>query len=187
MDFANTLSKIVAEFDSQGIRYALIGGLAIALRGIQRSTLDADFIILSDSIQTCDLILGRMGYKLVFRSENVSHYFGSDASLKRIDFLHAFRSATLGMLDRAERLPINLSSSIPVVHLEDLIGLKIQASVNDPDREINDWSDIYRIIDHSARTGHQLDWVLIQDYLAVFKQEYKLQEIKDRYVKIESR
>ena len=187
MDFSDALSKIVAEFDSHGVRYALIGGLAIALRGVQRSTLDADFIILSEDLKVCDSILERIGYRLEFRSENVSHYLGGETSLKRLDFLHAFRQATLGMLERAERLSINNTSSIPVVHTEDLIGLKIQASVNDPDREMNDWSDIYRLIDHSARSSHQLDWDLIQDYLAAFRQDYKLQELKDRYGKIESR
>jgi len=187
MDFSTTLTKVVTAFDSHGIRYALIGGLAIALRGIQRSTLDADFILLSEDLEACDFILKEMGYQLEFRSENVSHYMGSDVSLGRLDFLHAFRSATLGMLDRAERIKMNAACNIPVVHTEDLIGLKVQASVNDPDREISDWNDIYLLIDHSARSSIQLDWELIGDYLEAFNLEYKLKELKERYGKIESR
>lgn len=187
MDFSATLTKVVAAFDSHGIKYALIGGLAIALRGVQRSTLDADFILLLENLKTCDSILEDMGYQLEFRSENVSHYTSKDASLGRLDFLHAFRPATLGMLDRAERISLNSACSIPVVHTEDLIGLKIQASVNDPDREISDWNDIYLLIDHSAKSDKQLDWELIGDYLDAFAQEHKLVELRERYGKIKSR
>lgn len=186
MDFSETLSKVVREFDDHSIKYALIGGLAMALRGVQRSTLDADFILLSEDLEACDAVLGGMGYQLEFRSENVSHYINSENSLKRLDFLHAFRQATLGMLDRAERLNINSSCAIPVVHTEDLIGLKVQASVNDADREISDWNDIYLLIDHTARLGKPLDWELIEDYLEAFRLENKLKELKHRYGKIES-
>lgn len=90
------------------------------------------------------------------------------------------------MLDRAERLNINSSCAIPVVHTEYLIGLKVQASVNDADREISDWNDIYLLIDHTARLGKPLDWELIEDYLEAFRLENKLKELKHRYGKIES-
>jgi len=187
VDFSETLSKLVHEFDSLHIQYALIGGLAMALRGVQRSTLDADFILLSSDLKACDSILEDMGYRLEFRSENVSHYINNDNSLKRLDFLHAFRQATLGMLGRAERLNLSSTCSIPVVHSEDLIGLKVQASVNDVDREIGDWNDIYLLIDHAARSKKLLDWELIEDYLDVFHLDHKLQSLKDRYGKVDSR
>lgn len=186
MDFSETLPRVIAAFDAHGIRYALIGGLAMALRGVQRATLDADFILLSENLESCDSILEGMGYRLEFRSENVSHYMGSDISLGRLDFLHAFRPATLGMLDRAEHRPLTSSCSIPVVLTEDLIGLKIQASVNDPERKISDWNDIYLLIDQSARSGTQLDWELIFDYLKIFDLGHKLEELKKRYGKIAS-
>jgi hypothetical protein len=187
MDFSNTLTKVVTAFDSHGIKYALIGGLAIALRGVQRSTLDADFILLSEDLEACDSILKDMGYQLEFRSENVSHFIGNNTSLGRLDFLHAFRSATLGMLDRAERIKLTSACNIPVVHTEDIIGLKIQAAVNDSDRAVGDWNDIHLLIDHTAREGDTLDWELINDYLEAFNLEARLKELKERYGKIKFR
>jgi hypothetical protein len=187
MDFSTTLTKVVTAFDAHDISYALIGGLAIALRGVQRSTLDADFILLAENLKTCDSILFDLGYELEFRSENVSHYMSSDVSMGRLDFLHAFRPATLGMLERAERIELTSQCSIPVVHTEDLIGLKIQAAVNDSDREIGDWNDIYLLIDHTAREGNELDWELISDYLKAFNLEFRLEELKERHAKIKSR
>ncbi len=168
MDFTSTLPRITTAFDKQRLRYALIGGLAMALRGVQRTTLDADFILLATDLDTSDAILRSMGYRREFHSENVSHYIADNTSLGRIDLLHAFRPATLAMLDRADRLPFTDDCTIPVVHIEDLIGLKVQAACNDPSRKLGDWNDIHRLVQHAGRTGKNLDWELIGDYLTLF-------------------
>src|SRR5690606_31468073 len=104
MDFSQALPGLISRFNAAGIRYALIGGLAMAMRGVQRSTLDADFILLLENLEEADSILRSLGYRKEFASENVSHYVSADPALGRIDFLHAFRSATLGMLGRADTL-----------------------------------------------------------------------------------
>lgn len=187
MNFLEDLPKIVTAFDAQNLSYALIGGLAMALRGVQRSTLDADFILLSENLKHCDTVLKKMGYQCEFQSENVSHYFSKDLSLGRIDFLHAFRPASLGMLKRAERMPLMPDCSIPVVLTEDLIGLKIQAALNDPERYIGDWNDIYMLIDHSARSGCDLDWELILEYMEIFDLVDEFQQLKNRYGQIKSK
>ena len=181
MDFANTLPALVARFDAQPLRYALIGGLAMALHGVQRTTLDADFILLADDLDDCHSILESLGFQRAFHSENVSHYTATKAALGRVDLLHAFRPATLGMLKRAERMPLTPDCTIPVVHIEDLIGLKIQAACNDPARTTSDWSDIHQLIQHAGHTGQVLDWELIEDYLALFDQSHHLPTLKDLY------
>ncbi|MCF7675605.1 MAG: hypothetical protein K9N23_20985 [Akkermansiaceae bacterium] len=45
MNFSESLAAVTSQFDEVGLRYALIGGLAMAMRGVQRATLDADFIL----------------------------------------------------------------------------------------------------------------------------------------------
>lgn len=45
MDFLATLNTVCRSFDEQGIRYALIGGFALAMRGVQRATVDLDLIV----------------------------------------------------------------------------------------------------------------------------------------------
>jgi hypothetical protein len=47
MDFAATLPSLIERFEAGQPGYALTGGLAMALRGVQRTTLDADFILTS--------------------------------------------------------------------------------------------------------------------------------------------
>jgi predicted nucleotidyltransferase len=181
MNFAKVLASVVTDLDAHGVHYALIGGMAMAMRGLQRTTLDLDFILLLSDLKIADEILLSHGYRREFHSENVSHYLGSDPALGRIDLLHAFRSATLGMLARAERLPWPDGIAVPVVHIEDLVGLKIQALVNDPSRQSRDWADISQMLRHAGDCAIPIDWELITDYLSLFDLEEKLDELIATY------
>ena len=178
MNFVTTIPILTDHFDQKGLKYALIGGLAMALRGVQRATLDADFILLSDDLDKASDILVSLGYKCEFQSDNISHYQSKDPELGRVDLLHAFRDATLGMLKRAERIEFTPTCQIPVVHTEDLIGLKIQAANNDPSRADGDWADIRRLVQHSGEINQVIDWELVGDYLELFAQTDRLQELQ---------
>lgn len=180
MNFESVLKSLVQAFDEKDIHFALIGGVAMALRGVQRTTLDIDFILLLDRIEEADAILAGYGYQCRFKSANVSHYENRDADWGRIDILHAFRSHSLGMLKRAERVVFG-EFSIPVVEMEDLIGLKIQALSNNPQRAIRDWQDIHMLLQTAGTNRAAVDWERIQDYLSVFSLEEKLSELKESY------
>lgn len=183
MNFTKTLPKLICSFDRENLHYALIGGLAMALHGVQRTTLDADFILLADEIDRADGVLSGLGYSLKFQSENVSHYFSENPELGRVDLLHAFRPATLGMLKRAKRINLTSHCLIPIVNLEDLVGLKVQAAFNDPSRSDSDWSDINQLIRHASQSGWEIDWELIGDYLSLFDLSEKLSELQQLYGK----
>ena len=175
------IGKVCRALDAAGIRYALIGGFAMAMRGVQRATVDMDFILMLEDLQRADTIFSGSGYDRVFRSENVSHYQSPDLEWGRIDVLHAFRGPTLGMLDRAERIAVTADWSLPVVQVEDLIGLKIQAAVNDPRRHHTDWLDIRLMIESSAESCQPLDWGLIGDYARIFDLSVELEKMKGWY------
>lgn len=181
MNFETTVPKIVAEFAAAGIRYALIGGLAMAMRGVQRATLDVDFMLLLEDLGNAHERLLALGYQREFHSENVSHYLATDPALGRVDLLHAFRGPSLGMLERAEMLELVSGLCLPVVHVEDLIGLKIQAAVNDPSRHRRDWSDIHLLVENASLHATPLDWDLLADYLALFDLSPELSNLKQLY------
>jgi hypothetical protein len=124
MDFARVLRDVVGGMEVAGIRYALIGGFAMALRGVQRATVDLDFILALEDMEQADALLTRCGYVRVFHSENVSHYESPDGTWGRIDILHAFRRPSMGMLARAELLDVEPGIKVRVAQGEDLIGLK---------------------------------------------------------------
>lgn len=123
----------------------------------------------------------KSGYTRTYYSENVSHYESENNTLGRIDILHAFRGPSLSMLDRANRIPVNQELSLPVVQVEDLIGLKIQAAHNDPSRSLSDWMDIRLLIEYSGQGKQAVDWDLIGDYLDLFQKGNKLEEMKNWY------
>ena len=52
MNFLAALEKLTAAFDEADVHYALIGGFAMALRGVQRATVDLDFILLEHCAST---------------------------------------------------------------------------------------------------------------------------------------
>lgn len=79
MDFTQVLSRLVGDLDKHGVHYALIGGMAMAMRGIQRTSLDLGFILLLNDLESADRILKSHGYHREFHSENVSHYLGDSA------------------------------------------------------------------------------------------------------------
>ena len=167
MNFLKVLKSIVSELDDAHIRYALIGGFAMAMRGVQRATMDLDFILLMDDLNRADTILRRYGYQLAFKNDNVSHYKSSDSDWGRIDILHAFREPTRDMLNRADRLTVQDSLDLPVVQIEDIIGLKLQAKRNDFRREEQDSSDIRRLLQSAAENRKKLNWDLIENYRVV--------------------
>lgn len=151
----------------------------MALRGVQRATMDLDFILMLEDMEKADEILRGFGYERFFHSANVSQYRSTDQDWGRIDILHAFRGPTLGMLQRAECLPVIEGLTIRVVHLEDIIGLKVQALVNNPTRTTRDWSDIRMMLEASAEQGGAIDWELVVDYLRIFNLENRLPELRE--------
>ena len=178
MNFAKVIAELCGRLDAAGVRYALIGGFAMALRGVQRATMDLDFILMLEDLGKADAILVALGYRRNFHSENVSHYTGAAADWGRVDILHAFRGPSVAMLRRVERLQVDAELQLPVVQIEDLIGLKIQALVNDPSRSIGDWNDIRLLLEAAGARRSTLDWELLEEYLRLFGLEARLAELK---------
>lgn len=181
MNLLKELSQIVVAFDEQKIRYALIGGLALSMRGVQRATLDIDLILTTEDLHEAHGKLKELGFARHFHSENVSHYQSTRFPVVRVDILHAFRRVSLGMIDRAQRLPWTKGVAVPVVLIEDLIGLKVQAFCNDPERLPHDWSDILLLAKYAQQNQIPLHWERIQEFFEIFEIEDKFQELKQHY------
>lgn len=169
MDFRTVLSKLLTAFGKHNIRYALMGGFAMGLWGGSRSTVDLDFLVNLDDMSKVDEIMTGLGYELRHHSENVSQYVSPLRVMGEVDFLHAFRRASLEMLQRAaDKRIFNGSLTVKTLRPEDLIGLKLQAIKNNPKREENDLADIRMLI--HIRKGI-LDWELIKGYCKILGME----------------
>lgn len=176
MDFKATLQHLIRAFDDAAIGYAMIGGFAVGLWGVARGTVDLDFLVDRDALPRLDPIMAQCGFSLVYRSENVSQ-FSSPAG--GVDFLHAFRHHSREMLSRAVEHPLFAGAmQVRVLRPEDLIGLKIQALANDPDRTPFDRYDIEELM---RLHGAALDWTLIEDYFNLFEMGELFLELRGKH------
>ena len=85
------------------------------------------------------------------------------------------------MLDRADRVAVIPGVDLPVVQIEDIVGLKVQAAKNDPVRGMQDWADIETMMKEARRLNNAPDWELLQSYLSLFQQEDRLAWLKNWY------
>ncbi len=177
MDFKTVLKKLLTAFDEQGIRYALMGGFAIGLWGGFRSTVDLDFLVMKDDMVRVHNIMTGFGYELRYHSENVSQYTSPLKVFGEVDFIHAFRQASLQMLQRAEVKEVfGRQMKVKTLIPEDIIGLKLQAIANNPERERLDMADIEMLIGlHRGR----LDDELLKSYFSLFN----MQKVYERMIK----
>jgi hypothetical protein len=176
MNFRVTLQQLVRSFDDAGIGYALIGGYAVGLWGVARGTVDIDFLVVRDDLPRLDRIMTQCGFSLVHRSENVSQFASPGGG---IDFLHAFRRHSLSMLGRAvERAIFEGEIVVRVLRPDDLIGMKIQAIANDPQRTALDRYDIEELL---RLHGATLDWQLVEEYFNLFEMSDLFAELDTKY------
>jgi hypothetical protein len=180
MDFKAVLSKLTEDFHSQDIRYALMGAVALGVYGCARGTVDIDFLVHRDDMDRVDLIMNELDYECRYRTDNVSQYISPLKVFGEVDFLHAFRSHSLGMLERAvlKRL-FDDTLSVKVLQAEDIIGLKLQAIKNDESRKALDLADIESLMD---RRRGDLDWDLINEYFEIFEFRDMFLTLKERFL-----
>jgi len=177
MRFSKALPILFSELQKRRIDHALVGGLALYTLGSSRSTFDADFLILLSQADDVDVLMKSIGYDLLERTAETSHYGSRNPDMGQVDFLFAHRSYALAMLQRATDNKL-LGHPIRVIRPEDLIGLKVQSSSNDPNRADKDLADIQEVM---LRHGKTMDWNLIADYFRIFKREKELDQLKKRF------
>lgn len=166
MDLERVLRGLAVRFRERAVRYGLMGGYAVAIHGYPRTTVDLDFLVDREDLGKIDEILADMGFEIRHRSEDVSQFVSSSDELGAIDFVHAFREASVRMLGRAR--PARLFPEGPdvlVLAVEDVVGLKIQAIANAPHRRSQDLADIQQLF---AANRESVDWGLVEEYFALF-------------------
>ena len=170
---------IMSENPHQLIEGMGIGGFAMGVSGVPRATIDLDFLIDKKKADRVEGILKKFGYECVYKTENVSQYVSVLKPFGEIDFIHAFRKISGEMLSRAGSIEIlNGKIKLKVLIPEDIIGLKIQAMVNNPGRKDRELSDIEALM---KCKGAEMDWVLIENYLSLVSLKKEFRKLKRKY------
>ena len=63
LDLLDEFSKLTRALDARGVEYAVCGGLALAVYGIPRATIDIDLMIAPDTLGTIEAIAAELGYR----------------------------------------------------------------------------------------------------------------------------
>lgn len=182
MDFKVVTRILLDNFQKENVRYALIGGFALDALGVPRSTVDIDFLVHRDDLLKVDKVMKKNNYECAFKSENVSQYISHIKIFGEVDFLHAFRKISVGMLERAiEKDIFGGELKIKILRPEDIIGLKVQAIINNADRATREYADIESLLDCYR---NNLDWNLIGEYFSIFEKKDEFIKLKQRYYNV---
>lgn len=167
------LQNVHRAFVGADVRHAIIGGLALGALGAPRLTNDVDLLVAEEDRERAAAVLARLGFEKLDTNETFSSFI-LDIYV-RVDLLHARRAYTRAMLRDATTIPYR-GLDIAVVRPEDLIGLKLQAIKNRPERPY-DRGDIERVIAHYA---DRLDIERIRNYCDHLGLAHELEWIKAR-------
>jgi len=163
------IEELIAAFDRLDVRFALIGGLALASHKVIRATQDVDLLTDGRNADSIERELIRLGYRCLHRSADAGNYLRGD---ERLDLLYASRPKALDLLSTAGeyRTPFGV---LRAVSAEGLIAFKLQALVNNP-RRTQDLEDIRALIRNNPAS---LDLDVVRDYFRLFDREALLSEI----------
>lgn len=166
---ATQLEEIVNALNELNVPIALIGGLALAPHKVVRATRDIDFLTRQSDGDAIDSTLRRLGYRCIHRSADAANYLRND---ERVDFLYAHRPAARQLLEEAADF-VTPFGILRVVSVEGLIGLKLQAYVNDS-RRIQDLVDIRELLRVNRAT---LNLDKLREYFRLFEREPMLEDL----------
>jgi hypothetical protein len=166
---ADQLKQAIAAFKNCKTEPALIGGLALAAHDVVRATRDVDFLVDADDARVVHEALIGLGYERVHQSEDAANYVRGDEAL---DLLYAHRPTARRLLERADTNETAMGR-LRVVSAEGLIGFKLQALVNAPERG-RDRDDILELL----RAGRgKLDMQEVRSYFDLFDRGELLDEL----------
>jgi hypothetical protein len=173
--FARAIRIVLEAADRGGYRAALIGGFALDLHRVRRTTGDVDFLVEEGGAEPLLAELQREGMRLLHRSAEVANLESSRPEIASVDLLFARREPTLAMLDRAQtrRLAVD-ALAVPVVDVEGIIGLKAPAVCNDPRRRRRDEQDI---VDLLTLWLPELDLALLRGYFSLLEADHDLERL----------
>lgn len=143
---ARALRQACADLASVGKPFALVGGLAVSLRGYVRFTRDIDFaIVAKDDMEVEELVrtMRTRGYELVTlveqdETKRIATVRLTSPSGVTLDLLTASSGIEPEVVSRSERLEWDADLSLSVARAEELVSLKVLAMTERRPRDRGD-------------------------------------------------
>jgi hypothetical protein len=173
--FIRAIALVVGVARARRFRVALIGGFALPVHGVLRATDDVDFLADAAGAASLHEALVAAGARCLHRTADAANYGPGRSGLSAVDFIFARRARAEDMLRRARRALLRGARiRVPVVDVEGIIGLKLQALVNAPARRAHEEADIQALF---AARGRALNVAMLRDYYRLFGREADLERL----------
>lgn len=164
----DALAHAAAELRRRGKRFALVGGLAISVRGEVRTTRDVDLaVVVGDDLELEKLVadLAQAGYRPVATVEQEARQRLAVVRLEspagfRVDLLAASCGIEAEIVAAATAVQFEGAGAVPVAIAEDLLAMKLLAARAGRAR---DWDDAVGLLQVNPR----LDLALVRQRLAL--------------------
>ena len=163
------LAQLLEVLNGAGVSYALIGGLALSPHGVIRGTTDVDLLLDAADSDAVDAAFVKLGYDCLHRSVDAGNYARND---QRVDLLYAHRPIARRLLATAAG-HLTPFGHLRVISAEGLIGLKVQALVNNP-RRTQDLADIRALLQANR---DRLDFNEVREYFRLFDRDALLDDL----------
>ena len=163
----DALAHAAAELRRRGQRFALVGGLAISVRGEVRATRDVDLAVaVADDSELEKLVadLAKAGYRPVATVEQEARRRLAVVRLEspagfRVDLLAASCGIEPEIVAAATPVQFEGAGAVPVAIAEDLLAMKLLAART---RRARDWDDALGLLQINPR----LDLALVRQRIA---------------------
>lgn len=166
---AKQLTEVAVTLEQSSVRWALIGGLALAPHKVVRATQDIDVLVDFDRADVVDAAMKKLSYADIHRSSESATYIRGD---ERVDFLYASRPIAQRLLANAIDTATSFGK-LRFVSAEGLIGFKLQGVVNNP-RRTQDIEDIRALLRANRNT---LNLAEVREYFRLFNREPLFDEL----------
>jgi len=145
MDFRRVLDLLSEHLEVQGHRWLMVGGLAMQVHGLARTTQDLDIVTSAGARGEIVKLLESLGYETLHQSEGFSNHLHAEGSLGRVDVIYVDESTAERMLAKGRIVPW-LGRDLLVPAPEHLIAMKVHAIKNDPSRTFAEMADIQHLL-----------------------------------------
>jgi hypothetical protein len=182
----NTLQNVARRLSQQGIDYAVIEGMALALHGFVRPTEDVDLLMTSEGLEEFHKNLVGRRYVPLFSGAR-KHFKDTETGVK-IEIITTGEYPGGGKPKPVVPKPNDVAVAMDqfrVVRLQSLIELKLASGLSAKHRELRDLADVQQLIgtlelpadlaldlDESVRSEYQRLWQLAQQAQAEQESEY---------------
>jgi predicted nucleotidyltransferase len=149
----SAMSRAVSDLDAVGVRWALIGGLAVSYRSIERFTKDADFAVAVSGDSEAETTV----FKLRDRGYSISAILEQDETGRMstvrmisplpgrvlVDLLFASSGLEREVVEQATEVKVASGLTIPMATVGHLIAMKL---LSRSDRRPQDMSDLMALL-----------------------------------------